>query len=277
MPMTAMELLLHVQRLPPQGAGLRAAYALAQRIGARLDAIHVIDMPPAAFTLPEAVPMQLDAARQRGVDARTLAEPWRAQLREHGLEGTWRVAEGDSVQVLCHAAAGYDLLIMERGVMRGDAPVGFGIVSRCVFGSSRPVLVVPEQSKVDSLGERILVAWNGSREAALAIREALPLLRRAGSVIVLDGTDETYPDTCALPIADVCEWLRRHEVDADYRRLDAGETKAPGVVLLEAAQEHNVDLLVMGAWSRSRLSEMVLGGTTRHLFMHSDLPMLVAH
>jgi nucleotide-binding universal stress UspA family protein len=277
MPMSAIELLLHVQRLPPQGAGLRAALALAERLQARLDAIHVVDMPPAAFTLPEAVPMQLDAARQRSIDARALAEPWQVQLGEHGLQGAWRVAEGDSVQVLCHAAAGYDLLVMERGVMRGDAPVGFGIVSRCVFGSSRPVLVVPEQAVVDSLGERILVAWNGSREAALAIREALPLLRRAGSIIVLDGTDETHPDTCALPIADVCEWLRRHEIHADYRRLDINETKAPGAVLLEAAQEYNVDLLVMGAWSRSRLSEMVLGGTTRHLFMHSDLPMLVAH
>jgi nucleotide-binding universal stress UspA family protein len=273
-----IELLLHVQRVPPQGAGLRAALTMAGRIDARLDALHVVDMPPAAFTLPEAVPMQLDAARQRGIDAKALAEPWTALLREHGLAGEWRVGNGDTVQTLCHAAAGYDLLVMERGTLRGDAPVGFGIVSRTVFGSGRAVLVVPEQAPVETLGERILIAWNGSRESALAVRAALPLMRSAGSVTVLDGSvDDTFPDTCALPIADICAWLRRHDVTADIRRFELAGAASPGAALLDAATEARADLFVMGAWGRSRLSEMVLGGTTRHLFMNSTLPMLVAH
>jgi nucleotide-binding universal stress UspA family protein len=276
MPVT--ELLLHVQRVPPQGAGLRAALALAQRLDARLDALHVVDMPPAAFTLPEAVPMQLDAARQRSLDAKALAEPWTLLLREHGLAGDWRVGNGDTVQTLCHAAAGYDLLVMERGVMRGDTPIGFGTVSRTVFGSTRPVLVVPEQATVDSFGERILVAWNGSRESALAVRAGLPLFASAGSITILDGSgDDDFPETSALPGEDIGTWLQRHEVIADIRRLDPASVSNPGPALLALAAQINADLIVMGAWGRSRLSEMVLGGTTRHLFMNGTLPMLVAH
>ena len=276
MPVT--ELLLHVQRVPAQGAGLRAALALAQRLDARLDALHVVDMPPAAFTLPEAVPMQLDAARQRSLDAKALAEPWTLLLREHGLAGDWRVGNGDTVQTLCHAAAGYDLLVMERGIMRGDAPIGFGIVSRTVFGSTRPVLVVPEQATVESFGERILVAWNGSRESALAVRAGLPLFGSAGSITILDGSgDDDFPETSALPGGDIGSWLQGHQVTADIRRLDPASVSNPGPALLELAGEINADLIVMGAWGRSRLSEMVLGGTTRHLFMNGTLPMLVAH
>ncbi len=276
MPVT--ELLLHVQRVPAQGAGLRAALALAQRLDARLDALHVVDMPPAAFTLPEAVPMQLDAARQRSLDAKALAEPWTLLLRDHGLAGDWRVGNGDTVQTLCHAAAGYDLLVMERGIMRGDAPIGFGIVSRTVFGSTRPVLVVPEQATVESFGERILVAWNGSRESALAVRAGLPLFASASSITILDGSgDNDFPETSALPGGDIGTWLQRHQVTADIRQLDPASVSNPGPALLELAAEIDADLIVMGAWGRSRLSEMVLGGTTRHLFMNGTLPMLVAH
>ncbi|MDF3982508.1 universal stress protein [Luteibacter sp. PPL201] len=273
-----LELLLHVPRLPLQGAGLRAALAMATRIDARLDAMHVVDLPAAAFTVPEAVPMQLDAVRQRVGDARAVGEAWTALLGSHGLNGKWRVANGDTVTLLSHASAGYDLVVMERSsTMRGDAPIGFGVVSRTVFASSRGVLVVPENAPVQSLGRHVLVAWSGSRESALAVRSSLPLLRRAERVTVIDGSRDEDIDTCSLPDVDICHWLESHGVTAQIRRLDEGARAAPGPALLDTAHAEHADLIVMGAWGRSRLSEMVLGGTTRYLFMQSDVPMLVAH
>lgn len=273
-----LELLVHIARLPPQGAGLRAAVALASRLGSRLDALHVVDLPAAAFTVPEAVPMQLDAVRQRATDARAVSGDWAGLLAANRLEGNWRVGNGDTVTLLTHAAAGYDLLVMERSsTMRGDAPVGFGIVSRTVFGSSRGVLVVPEAAPVTTLGEHVLVAWSGSRESALAVRSSLPLLRKATRVTVIDGTREEDAGICALPDTDICGWLDTHGVKAEVRRLDEGVRSAPGPALLDIAHTEQADLIVMGAWGRSRLSEMVLGGTTRYLFMQSDVPMLVAH
>ncbi|WP_448096489.1 universal stress protein [Luteibacter yeojuensis] len=272
------ELLVHIGRLPPQGAGLRAALAMASRLGARLDALHVVDLPAAAFTVPEAVPMQLDAVRQRSTDARAVAGDWAALLASRGLHGNWRVGNGDTVTLLAHASAGYDLIVMERSsTMRGDAPVGFGVVSRTVFASSRGVLVVPEASPVLTLGEHVLVAWSGSRESALAVRSSLPLLRKAARVTVIDGSRDEDVGTCALPDTDICGWLETHGVKAKVRRLDEAALAAPGPALLDIAHAEQADLIVMGAWGRSRLSEMVLGGTTRFLFMQSDVPMLVAH
>jgi nucleotide-binding universal stress UspA family protein len=273
-----LELLLNVPRLPLQGAGLRAALAMASRIGARLDALHVVDMPAAAFTVPEAVPMQLDAVRQRATEARAVSADWADLLASQGLKGKWRVGNGDTVTLLTHASAGYDLVVMERSsTMRGDAPIGFGVVSRTVFGASRGVLVVPDTAPVESLGENVLVAWSGSRESALAVRSALPLLRKAGTVTVIDGSRDEEIGTCALPDTDICGWLETHGVKADVRKLDEGALSAPGPELLKTAHDAGADLIVMGAWGRSRLSELVLGGTTRYLFMQSDIPMLVAH
>jgi nucleotide-binding universal stress UspA family protein len=273
-----LELLLHVPRLPLQGAGLRAALAMAERIGARLDAMHVVDMPAAAFTVPEAVPMQLDAVRQRVTDARAVGNDWGDLLGTKGLKGKWRVGNGDTVTLLTHASAGYDLVVMERSsAMRGDAPIGFGVVSRTVFGASRGVLVVPDTAPVETLGENVLVAWSGSRESALALRSALPLLRKAGKVTVIDGSRDEDIGTCALPDTDICGWLDTHGVKADVRKLDEGALSSPGPELLKIAHDAGADLIVMGAWGRSRLSELVLGGTTRYLFMQSDVPMLVAH
>ncbi|SEM36460.1 Universal stress protein family protein [Luteibacter sp. UNCMF331Sha3.1] len=273
-----LELLVHIGRLPPQGAGLRAALAMASRIGARLDALYVVDLPAAAFTVPEAVPMQLDAVRQRASDAKAIAADWATLLGSRDLRGNWRVGNGDTVTVLAHASAGYDLVVMERSsTMRGDAPVGFGVVSRTVFASSRGVLVVPEAATVDTLGEHVLVAWSGSRESALAVRSSLPMLRTASRVTVIDGSRDEDMGTCALPDTDICGWLDTHGVKAEVRRLDDAALAAPGPALLDIAHAEGADLIVMGAWGRSRLSEMVLGGTTRYLFMQSDVPMLVAH
>lgn len=235
-------------------------------------------MPAAAFTVPEAVPMQLDAVRQRATDARATGADWATLLDARGLAGQWRVGNGDTVTLLTHAAAGYDLLVMERSsTMRGDAPVGFGVVSRTVFGSSRGVLVVPDAAPVDTLGEHVLVAWSGSRESALAVRSSLPVLRKATRVTVVDGSREEDSDTCSLPDTDIGRWLESHGIKATVRRLDPSVEASPGPALLDLARAEKADLIVMGAWGRSRLSEMVLGGTTRYLFMQSDVPMLVAH
>jgi nucleotide-binding universal stress UspA family protein len=275
--MSATDLLFYAQNLPPQGPALHAGLALAARLDARLDALYVADLPATAFSLPEAVPVQLEETRRRSSEAEGHAPYWQALLDKHGLKGAWRVAQGDSVQTICRAAAGYDLLVMERRQQRSDAPVGFGTVSRCVFGSSRPVLVVPDSATVQDLGVRVLLAWNGSREATLALAAALPILQRADEVLLLDGSEATPSEVSPLPPPGLEAWLARRGVRTRTRPLDAGPSHAAGPLLLEAAHEAGSDLIVMGAWGRSRLSEMVLGGTTRHLFMQSDLPMLVAN
>jgi len=275
--MSAIDLLLHLDHLDLGDAAPRAAIALAHRLDARLDALYVADLPATAFSLPEAVPVQLEETQRRVAEAQTHHALWQQTLAARSLNGQWRVTQGDTVQALSQAASGYDMLIMERSQKRSDAPVGFGSVSRCVFASGRPVLVVPDVAPVPTLGTNILVAWNGSRESALALAAALPLLKKADHVRVLDGSDMNADMLPVLPPPGLADWLQRRGIDARIDTLDSGPNHAAGAAVLDAAHAQGADLIVMGAWSRSRLAQMVLGGTTRHLFMHGDVPMLVAH
>ncbi|WP_430387422.1 universal stress protein [Dyella sp. 20L07] len=275
--MTAMDLLLHLDHLDLGAPAPRAALALAQRLGARLDALYVADLPATAFSLPEAVPVQLEEAQRRVAEAQTHDGVWRQALGERHLSGAWRVSQGDTVQTVSQAASGYDLLVMERSQQRSDAPVGFGTVSRCVFASGRPVLVVPDVAPITRIGANVLVAWNGSRESALALAAALPVLQQADDIRVLDGSDMNADTLPVLPPPGLADWLQRHGINARIETFDTGPSHAAGPAVLEAAHSQGADLIVMGAWSRSRLAQMVLGGTTRHLFMHGDVPMLVTH
>lgn len=271
------DLLVHVPRGGRRDDALRLALPLAARLGARLDALNVAPMPPAAFTVPEAVPLQLDEARQRRQEAFAQAEWYGTQLGTAALEGEWLVGQGDPVPLLCHVAAGYDLLVIERDGERSDAPLGFGTVSRTVFGCRCPTLVVPAGTPIRETGLRICVAWNGSRESMLALHGALPLLRHAEAVRVLDGhdADAASADPLAPPTPAVADWLRRHELDPEIVAFRPDGPSGPAIEA--AADAFGADLLVMGAWGRSRLSELVLGGATRHLFGHGERPMLVAH
>ena len=226
--MSAIDLLLHLDHLDLDVAAPRAAMALAQRLGARLDALYVADLPATAFSLPEAVPVQLEETQRRVAEAQTHDGQWQQTLAARSLNGHWRVTQGDTVQAVSQAASGYDILVMERSQKRSDAPVGFGSVSRVVFASGRPVLVVPDVSPVPSLGANILVAWNGSRESALALAAALPLLQKADQVRVLDGSDMNADMLPVLPPPGLADWLQRHGIDAHIDTLDSGPSHAAG-------------------------------------------------
>jgi len=121
----------------------------------------------------------------------------------------------------------------------------------------------------------VLVAWNGSREATRAVHDALPLLRRAEKVTVLsiDPDEDAEP---RLPGADVSLHLARHGVTAQAATI-AGTDVAVGDLLLSYAADHDIDLIVMGAYGHTRLREVVLGGATRTLLRHMTVPVLMSH
>ena len=139
--------------------------------------------------------------------------------------------------------------------------------------SGRPVLVVPYAGRHEGLGSRVLVAWNASREAARAVHDALPLLTRARSVVVLavDPPDEDH-----IPGADIAAHLAHHGVHVEARHTVAPDIEV-GDELLNLISDLGADLLVMGAYGRSRWREAVFGGATRHILAHMTVPVLMAH
>jgi nucleotide-binding universal stress UspA family protein len=118
----------------------------------------------------------------------------------------------------------------------------------------------------------MVVAWNGSIEAAQALRLALPLLRRAREVHLVEVTDELHGHEAA----EARQWLGRHGIRADIHEWPA-KGRRTSVALLHAAVELAAGCLVMGAYGHSRLRETVLGGVTRELIAGADMPLLMAH
>lgn len=274
--MSNMQFLVQIGHGESTRPALSLALFLASRLGAYLDGVQVVSLPPAAFTVPEAVPMHMDTVQQQYASAQARDEWFAHHLELRGVSGTWHAAQGDTAGVLCEMAAAYDLLVLMRDNDRRDAPLGYGTASRCVFGSGTPVLMVPADTPVSTCGERVCVAWNGSRESSLALRGALPVLRSARKVRVLDGSNTTERDPVpGPPVPDLRTWLERHGLDVEYQTFRPDGPAGPAI---EAhATEFSADLIVMGAWGRSRISELMLGGATRHLFGNGHLPMLVAH
>lgn len=273
---TSVEILIHPRRIDAASPVVTIGFALARRLDAWVTGVGIAPLAAAAFATPEAIGLYVGEADEIYQAAVRHAPQWMAQLAAHGLRGEWQAVQGDVVEALCHASRWNDLLVVERPQLVPDAPVGWGVVSRTVFGATSPVVVVPETTTATSAGARIVVAWNQSREAMLAIRGALPLLARADAVVVLEG--DALPNPFGLhylPQVDLREWFARRGIAAEFRPFAGG--KDSGAALLDAAHAAAADLVVLGAWGHSRITELVLGGATRHLFQHSDLPLLVAH
>ena len=274
--MAKFDILVHLRSHEGESLAAAAALALARRVGAYVYGLYVAPMGSVAFSTPETVVFQVHEADQLYDEARSQGGWWKTLLDQQGIAGEWLVAQGEPVEAICHAARWCDLVVAKRPVLNPDAPIGWGTVSRTVFGAGVPVVVVPETAKVGELGGRILIAWNHSREATRAIRGALPFLRQAQQVVVLDGAEQqALVGARHLPQLDLRAFFARQGINAEFREFNVRSDYGAGI--LDAAHSMTADLIVMGAWGHSRIAELVLGGATRHLFQYSDLPLFVAH
>lgn len=273
---TQLDILVHIRNADGDPLALRAALAIARRVRGYLYGLYVAPLGAVAFSTPETVVFQVNEADRLYDEAKAKRGWWQELLQKHSCSGEWLVAQGEAVEALCHCARWCDLIVAERPTLNPDAPTGWGTVSRTAFGAGVPVVVVPEGARLATLGERVLVAWNHSRESMRAIHGALPLLARASTVIVLEGSpQEDRLDARHLPQLDLRGWLKRRGIEAEFRSFSPKNDFGAGI--LGAARETQADLIVMGAWGHSRIAELVLGGATRHLFQHSDVPLFVAH
>lgn len=220
-----------------------------------------------------------------GVDCDAL----RRLLGQAGAPGTCR-ALGEGAAALIEHTRGADLLVLSQPYFESSQAPGLPFASQLLVGASCPLLFVPRPAELGTrCASRVLVAWDGGRESARALRDALPLLQRADTVAMYAYGSSQAP--AAHSLAHACEYLRRHGVeprhavqrmgDADYAR---GGTMAPtlldasvGELLLSDAADLDADLLVMGAYGHSPKQELVLGGVTRSLLSSMTLPVLMSH
>jgi nucleotide-binding universal stress UspA family protein len=201
---------------------------------------------------------------------------FRSALKDFGSSLEWRSAAANPADFLATEARAADLLIVGRS--ENYALLGPGQllnVGDAVMGAGRPVLIVPPRSTCLAL-DRILVAWKDTAESRRAISAALPLLRKAKELTVVEILSDTQGREAAnAGVADVVNWLRRHNIAASARVEPA--TGDAGSQLDAIAFEARIDVIVAGAYGHTRLHEWIFGGVTRHLLQHSVTCALLAH
>lgn len=170
-----------------------------------------------------------------------------------------------------HLARLYDLTVLARPVSGEPVPRD-NLLDTILFESGRPVLIVPPDVP-EKLGEVIVLAWNGSTESARAISFAQPLLAKAKRVVVLSVEGGMIPGPEAGEVQHV---LSRAGIAADVNLVQqTGRTV--GEAILAEARHEGADLLIKGAYTHSRLRQMIFGGATKHILTEARVPVLMAH
>lgn len=168
-----------------------------------------------------------------------------------------------------------DLVVLGQPEPDDGVAADIEVVEDVVLSVGRPVLVVPYIGAGETLGERIMVAWDGGREAARAVNDALPAMERADSVAVL-VVNPSKGGHGEQPGADIALHLARHKIEVEAQHLESRDITV-GDALLSRLADESIDLLVMGAYGHSRLRELVLGGVTRQVFEQMTVPVLMSH
>lgn len=259
---------------------LDVAIKLATDHDAHLTGLFVRMVPHVPqFVMSQLGPEVQDVQRKYAQDAARAAHKiFEDKVRAAGIRAEWRAVEGDLVDTVCLHAKYTDMVVMGQRDTSDDAMDGEdGLVDHVVLEAGRPVLVVPYAGKFKTIGSKVVLAWNASREATRAVNDAMPLLQKAREVEVLAinprGGRAGHGD---VPGADISLHLARHGVKANAEHIFSDDVD-PGAMLLSRAADAGADLIVMGAYGRSRLRELVLGGATRHLLRHMTVPVLMAH
>lgn len=288
--MSVRMILVPVTGLAETSSALEAGLRLGYRLGAHVEAVHVALDPreSVAFLgegmtgamIEEIMAATEREAGQRGARARELFDKL-SRAVESPIVEAGAAAEGFSAAFVSlsgreeeHIALRgrlADLIVVDQPAKEEEAPPPVTLEA-ALRETGRPVLVMPPTA--GELGEKcVAIAWNGSIEAGRAIAAALPLLAGAGSVEVFSIGEE---DKWGGEIEDVLAYLAWHGVAANGQALDAGP-RTVGVSLLSAAAAAGADLLVMGAYTHSRLHRLIFGGVTREVLSSATIPVLMAH
>jgi nucleotide-binding universal stress UspA family protein len=258
---------------------LETAIQVATMSEAHVICLYALDVHP--------VPSQAFEAKELIVEAQTRIRAERLAAARAGYEEClrrtgyakceWRASSRHALDAVALQARYADLVVIGQQNEEWPSGISKELERALPLAAGRPVLLVPYAFEERTLGKRIMVAWDASREAALAVRDALPLLSRASQVHVVTvdamATAEGHGEE---PGADIALYLARHGVKVTVSRQDSAGVDA-GNVLLSRAADLQSDLIVSGAWGHSRLQEFVLGGVTRTLLSSMTVPVLMSH
>jgi nucleotide-binding universal stress UspA family protein len=279
---------------------LELALNLAQANKAYLTAVYALpeprgsSIPPAGPGLPPTVlgPVSPDGARAIGGQpviptprqtlpdaerADALEQRFRAELPLSGLAGEWHMLNHADLAELIQLAKAADLTVLGQYPGNDSGGATWLHPDDVMIDAGRPVLVVPYAGAVERVGRKVLIAWNGTREANRALHDALPLISGAEVVTIMHvGAEQADLDRDRPSLERIVRHLARHGVVAQ-----AEENLHPAISVRDALLSHaanlGADMIVAGAYHHSRLRESLLGGVSRDLLEHMTIPVLMSH
>jgi nucleotide-binding universal stress UspA family protein len=274
-------------------SAMEAAFLVARRFAGHVHGLHVLpDLANPATHGLIATRMSLDAAssdlrkfkssaerelqRQSGelkrlfetVAARAGAPIQSTPDPAGRLSASWQEMSGFESELVGRLGRIFDLTVIARRGPRGSS---HDTVQAALLETGRPMLLAPP-AVPEALGDTVLLAWNASPQAARAAASALPLLKKATRVVVMSVGNGPEPSPRADELAQALAW---HEIAAQARRLEQGSRQVRDILLAEA-KAMAADLLIIGAYSHSRMRQIVFGGVTEHMLDHAELPVLMA-
>ena len=189
----------------------------------------------------------------------------------NGPTASWREEDGRQNAVVGLIGRVFDLIVVEQPEKL--ASIAEATLEDALFESGRPVLMVPQRAPT-TLGEVIAIAWNGSTETALTVALGMPFLKQARHVVIVAVGAQHMPEP-GPEGEELARTLERHGIDVSLRTA-VGRQKPQGKSFLKEALAGGADLLLKGAYTQSRIRQMIFGGATRHIIMEANLPVLMA-
>ena len=246
---------------------------LSERLSAHVIGVHSEGLP-----LPYATPMgfpdadfMITSAEANQERSHALMEVFNTRMARSGLSAEWRALQsfsGDSAASSLESARAVDLIVVQQN--DPDAPSASTNVDALLLETGRPVLFVPYALPVNTRFEKILIGWNGTREATRAVFDALPFIRDAKTVEVFTVDPDRYGGHDAMTAGgQIAAALSRHGANVTVNSQPKSEL-SHGEAVANRASEFGADLLVTGAYSQSKLKEFFFGGVTRSIL--TDMP-----
>ena len=282
-------ILVNLEVSPVLDSALQSALLVGQRFGSYIEGLHMRPGQPDIIAAgadgfvaaaPDLVASFEREARDRAERARTTFEDFMAQHglpRASGLPAGSGICADWRIEVTSgHGAIGsigrvFDLIVVGRPLADSVAP-SMAALETALFESGRPLLIAPPKAPA-TMGEHVLIAWNCSTETARTVAFAMPLLTQAKQITVVTVQRETVPGPSA---AELAHNLQRHGLSVDWREVGPSE-RSIGDAILREAKLAGADLILKGAYTQSRLRQMIFGGATSYILAEADLPVIMAN
>lgn len=278
--MSYRTILVHVNDKRRAEALLEPAVALASRYNSHLIGMRVYAALPAApIPIPYASGVIGGLAAAEHTTTEEIAEIFTRMTANRPFVAEWRalkVPHADLAAVVMDHGRAADLIVAGQTDPNWDLSPLLDFPERLALESGRPVLVVPYVGRYPEIGHNVVIAWKSGREAARAVFDALPLLKKASKVQILEVRERADTEYALAPDTTIAASLARYGIKPTIRSTIAADISVGDEILSRLADE-GADLLVMGAYGHSRFRELVFGGVTRHIAQHMTVPTLFSH